>query len=421
MSHATGSGGRSNGAWVQWDAKSRARLLQFSATSLAIAFASFFIEKFPVIRNVEDLMQDFACRAFLQEPTGRVAIVAITEREYRDPQLFGGASPLNPATLTTLVTNIGAMRPAAIVLDVLIEPRAGEPEPVTRQRVKLYGALLDLSRRMPVILAAPAKPEPSGTPADSLWNVMVGVAETRDAERRLRFGDPRFENGVVRRVHEFGDLGHPSLMAVTHEEVARLESGAEPGHLDPEHAGAEHAWDILFTRRFPGTERSAASTWLPAAYFLGPSAPAAPVAPGQFDRTVLVVGGDYTEGRDEQLTALGPMPGVLLWADAIESRLANRTIHHPPRILVSLTEFLLGILTSVVLLRHGAWAGIFGMAVALGLAQVASLLLFGSSFLWFSFLPASLGVLIHRELELNLHVVELEREVERLRTSPPER
>ncbi len=84
-------------------------------------------------------------RLFRPAASARVAVVAITDADYASGDLFGGISPLDPRVLKRLLERLAAHRPAAVVVDILLQPPPYEsPERQTSRR-ELYAALEKLA------------------------------------------------------------------------------------------------------------------------------------------------------------------------------------------------------------------------------------------------------------------------------------
>lgn len=400
MSAAAGRGG----AWGAGGPQ-RARLLRYAATSLVVTLLTSGAHRIPALQHFEQVFQDAATSTFRRPESGRVRVVAITEDEFRDPALFGGRSPLSPAHLDSLVRGVAAQEPAVLVLDVLVHPRPYEPPDEAQARAVLLQTLVEIARRRPVIVAAPAVRELESPGVDprmrAIWERDFVASRPAPGAPGIRCADPRFEGGLVRGIPELGDLGLPSVATAA---LAALGEGAHASHSG---ASGHGVAPLTFSGRFRSADRRPTGEWFPARVILGTR----PDAAGEqlLTRAIVVVGGDYPEGRDDQLTVLGAMPGVSLWAEAIDDRLSGHGMRMPPPAVPLFVEFALGVLTGFVLLRFGAWRGLLAMVALLGLAQVGALWLYGVSFLWFSFVPASVGVIVHRELDLHDHVRKLER------------
>src|SRR5262249_17674768 len=110
---------------------------------------------------------------------------------------------------------------------------------------------------------------------------------------------------------------------------------------------------------------------------------------------VVLVGGEYSAARDEYVTPIGPMYGVELMGQSVESELAGDTIGGLPRwwmgVLPLVSVLLLVWLYHRFRLRQAILAAMLLVPL---LALVSSYLVFSSFALWAYFAPVLLGIMI---------------------------
>jgi CHASE2 domain-containing sensor protein len=114
---------------------------------------------------------------------------------------------------------------------------------------------------------------------------------------------------------------------------------------------------------------------------------------------IALLGGYYRAARDVHATSVGPMNGVQILAQAIESELHHGGIRPINHWLAILLEILSGVLLVVVHQRLHARPGralIVSILLIPLLVLASSLIAFSTLALWFSFVPVTVSVLIHQ-------------------------
>ena len=108
---------------------------------------------------------------------------------------------------------------------------------------------------------------------------------------------------------------------------------------------------------------------------------------------IVLLGGFYHAARDEYVTPLGPMAGVLLIAQAIESDLGGGGIRLVNYVVGQVLEFLAGIGLVWLNWRQFWGAGIWVNGIVMvSFAFVCSIFTFGGLAYWFNFIPFLVGV-----------------------------
>src|SRR4029079_18831636 len=118
---------------------------------------------------------------------------------------------------------------------------------------------------------------------------------------------------------------------------------------------------------------------------------------------VVLFGGAYRAARDQHTTSIGPLSGVQILAQAIESDLNGRGIRELNEIVAFSLDIALGVLLAWVHHRLegraalALWASLGAMPI---LCLSASLIAFNTLALCFNFVPVVVSVLIHQLYEM---------------------
>lgn len=122
----------------------------------------------------------------------------------------------------------------------------------------------------------------------------------------------------------------------------------------------------------------------------------------QLPPTILLVGGTFSAGRDTYETPVGPLPGLLMNAYAIQAEFMHNGVDEVPPGWALLLDILLGFLIVGIFAGRGnsirskiTWCGAGILAGFLGSAAA-----FAWGFLWFSCIGVAVGVVIHLFIEI---------------------
>src|SRR5207249_9178124 len=113
-------------------------------------------------------------------------------------------------------------------------------------------------------------------------------------------------------------------------------------------------WTIRFTGRYLEGGDAMRAYRVPAGLLLGASTPGNRSILGG---RIVLIGGIYAQGRDEELTSAGMMPGVYIWAEALSSWLRHDAPAEPRTVVLLALEFAVGWITGLLLLHFGPALG----------------------------------------------------------------
>jgi CHASE2 domain-containing sensor protein len=376
-------------------------------TAGVVAFVVFFLRHSSLIHGVE--MRWLDLMALVDRPALRapVTVVAIEDRDYYDPGLFAGLSPLHPGVLERLVRMVAAHGPSGVVFDVQIHPAPDESPDRLAGRVRLYRTLDSLARAGPTrwVLVRDLESEAR---VPSVPDSVRQAWEWLTTSKEIAWADPGIERpegiarSIARQRRMAGSLlSRPTVLgaAVSLFQLKPIRSAPrwdiEEDSLPP--------WRIRFTRCFVDDTARVSPERVTADALL--SSPPLPGRHTLLTDRIVFVGGTYRDGRDEFLTPVGEMPGVCFWAEAVASWIRHDALREPPPQVVLLLEFLVGVLTGYLLLRAGPGLGLLLSVILITpLTVVFSILAFGDRVLFVDFLPAFLGVYLHYQVELHFRL-----------------
>jgi len=394
--------------------------LRLSTTAIVVAVIVTVLQATNLTAGLEARWIDYMGALFRPEFNEPLVVVAVTQSDFDNPDLFSGLSPLDPGQLAILVNRVADHRPSCVVLDVLIHPAAFEAAARSQGRLALFQALDSLSANTVTkwVLARSPDDEPDLQLVDPevavRWRKFVEPHS--DEEQGIVWGAPRLEldRGLVRYAHYnmfdyTGESPHLTLFGATLSTVGPKKVPSPNSILAPTEDFPEEPWIIRFTGRLPPEPDISG----PTSHFTSSGVlmrgPGPQGGPSILENRIVMIGGTYREGRDYHWTPLGPMPGIYIWAEAIASRLRNDAPRQPSGWLVSVLDAVLGIAAGVVLARMGH---LRRMALSIGVLLIASIffsyLTFGAGFLFINFTPSLLGVLVHYQIEIHLELRKLQ-------------
>jgi CHASE2 domain-containing sensor protein len=430
----------------------RRHLVTNLAVGLVIAVALHQFHHVAYLGQVEDAAIDWAMHMYrgTAPPTGQrpIAFIDIDESTYRawDEPLFTPRDKL--AALIRHAIDGGA---AAIVVDIDLSRPRGPGDEALRAVLKTYAAAGDGEASLPpLILARAVRPEMPGRSArlpeerPSFLDPLVVQAP------RVQWGTPLFDqdsDGKVRRWHLWAALCgsarepliRPSIQLLvkallTASEGQRTTLTAALTELTPHdcHAGSpaesqghrdahpsevvlgdkhislrpEHIarrilyrtpWHLnegesrplvdLDGRRVPAFSVQSAGTISDASV---------PVSGDWLRGHVAIIGSSYLDSRDLYDTPIGPMPGSMVIANAIQSLDVGGELRTPGLPETLLIESLLILLMSVLFARYHSFGGSLLSSTAVILLLLPLSLWVFNLGLWLSFAIPLFAVQIHQ-------------------------
>jgi CHASE2 domain-containing sensor protein len=382
--------------------------MRLTITAAVVAFAVYGFRSVHGLEGFESRWLDLM--AYVDRPAFKVPVhvVTITEDDFRSPALFGGLSPLHPDGTARLIQRVSEHRPLGAILDIQIHPSPYEPPDRVAARLRLYRTIDSLARHAPehwvLVRDLEAEKTTDGIP------ISLRIAwEKLKNEPRLTWADPAIGyGGVVVRALPLVSTPPgsaepwPTVLgaAIQAFQLKPYRKGVQLGVEGVRPAGP---WQIRYTGRFLEDTSTVSSIRSTATSLL--MAPVVPAQQSLLTGRVVLIGGDYREGRDVHLTPVGEMAGVFVWAEAIASWLRHDALQEPPAYVEIILEILIGVLAGLMLLRSGpGWGLLYSCFGIIPLAVLFSILSFGDRVLFVNFLPSFLAVYLHYQIELHIMI-----------------
>ncbi len=366
-----------------------------------------FLATRPPYRGVEDRVTFYLLKNFTDRKEDRddsIGIAAILPEDWEDPALFGGCVPLRPVLVKNLFEAILSDGPSVMYADLLLGPPSRFDAELAEEQADLYRFLLKVNRELQettIILALDSSecaPEPIGlngyerTVADTLWDSLLFQSPV---EGRVRFGFAEFTT-VLGRVFALpraieSTHGKSRTMLAAFEDVIGRQS-------------LERELYFRFSRKygdqcFPNYKNTISSGEILRAWHGSGQL-------GKFtDRSTVLIGGLYPQGRDYHETPLGRMAGVQIHAEAIAAVLSNRTLRNLGFWLNSLLDFLIGCVTGwtmFIVMRFGksfAWGQVGGAVAGISGGLSSALILFHLGFIAAGFIWMPFAILAEQWVE----------------------
>ena len=333
---------------------------------------------------------DAMIRAFPAHPSTHVALVAITEEDFRRRDLFAATNPLDPHTLARLFDRLAAHAPAAVAVDILLDPPAYESPERRKSRVELYAGLRRIATSKPtqwVLIDPEVGGNVSDNPeVDAAWRDLRTVGSQLP---RLHWAATtlKAETGLIRRVplcsiNDSGSTARPSLLGA----LAATVGPSPPCRVAQANSLAGQR--LRFTGGFTANAANSASgRFFSAGELLG--APEPPLGGTILSGKLVIVGGTFAASRDTHRTPIGALYGAQIWAEAADSWWRRDAGYEPASPMVFLLQAAIGIVTGLLTLRFSTVLGhALVIAVFAVLAVLFSVLSFGLGFAVVSALPA---------------------------------
>ena len=324
-----------------------------------------------------------------------VCVVTINEDDYL--RIFGGKSPLDPKTVTTLISAIADGKPAVIGVDIDTSEAewqrvVPDVQPHSEGQTSIVWEQEAIGQEEPltavnVLGGAEITPKPlSGI--SGLFQDWDGVVR-----RSRRYFSARQENeGPIETVDSF-PWAIVKAFYQTFPEAPRLPSELQQA-MQREMRGGKKPERERFLNfsgdryDFPTYAASFVLTAHEAEWWKDKS---------PFRGKVVLIGGTYRAGRDVYMTALGLTSGVQLMAQVVESELQGKGISQLNKLLMLLFDFVAWIALVAVYYFCRLPVALWISIVAVPLFSLAgSLFAFSSLAYWADFAPVVVAVLIHQ-------------------------
>jgi CHASE2 domain-containing sensor protein len=339
----------------------------------------------------------------------QIVIVTIGDEEYKDPALFNQTSPLDSARLQGLLEAIAAGAPRVIAIDIdsSSSPYRGRSWP--RALWSCDGDPIEDGAQdehsLPLLRVIPAL----GGELDPRLKPQGADGQAADGPTAGMIILPRDSDGIIRhysRVLQVAadEQGKPSVpvdsmaWAAVKEFTRRAPPDARPSAAhraadESNEANSGHelllnfAGDRYAFRRVPARAvlAGAKQDWWKTRSPLR-------------DKIVLL-GGTYRAARDEYITPVGPMAGVELIAQAIESDLQGGGIRATNEVVAIVLDIISGLLLVYLNWRFPTTRVLFLSMAVCGLALAGSFLAFRALAYWFNFALFLLAIWLHLQYD----------------------
>ena len=384
-------------------------------TALLVTVLVFVIRNAGLLQPAESFWLDRMAYADRPEFNAPIVVVAITEQDFYDPELFRGTSPLDPEAVARILERVTEHRPRGVVLDLLIHPAPAESPERAAARSRLYQSLEETAGRFPIILVRDLAAEKRERRADDPnWLAFDRIT----ASPRLVWACPAIQlsGRSVREVPlRYGDQGAMALGLPTVLGAAVDAFGLHARHATPWWAHHEKSDEttprrIRFSGHFIEHESLVTQHYVSTRLIL--SRPAAEGSRSLLTDRIVLGGGTFRAGRDTLPTVVGSMAGVCVWAEAVASWIRDDTLREPMLIFGSALEFLVGVLAASLLVSLGPALGLLAsILILIPLTIFFSMLTFGQGILFVNFLPSFAGVYLHYQIEVHWEIHNLKRKI----------
>jgi CHASE2 domain-containing sensor protein len=362
-----GTGGKRNVGWVK-------RIIRMLPGIVFTLLLIFLFSRLGVLHKLQTAVLDTRMRLAAAPVRSEVAIVEITDDDYRT--VFGGKSPLDPAKLQLLINAVASGRPKIIGVDI-------DTSAPQFKQVMIDG------KWPPIIWDR----EPAKVPEDENEIIEpLGVLGRDDPQLNASSGMPLLlddaEDGMTRRYRR---------LIKTTEGLLPSFSWAIINRLPAEKTTALKPSTEKYVIRYAGDREGSHRFRLSASWLLEHAKDKGLPGDNPLKDKIVLIGGSY--GNDDvHFTPLGPMYGMYVIAQVIETELQGGGDKAPNHATVVLLEIFEGVL--VIVLFHSFHNLSFLKALALTLLSIilvavfCSLLAFGSILQTTFFIPVLICVLI---------------------------
>ena len=305
----------------------------------------------------------------------RVILIDVTEEDYAN--IFHRRRPLDPAIILEMVR--GAISGGASLVAVDINTSDWPP-----------GISLDLQRDAAVVWAVDYHYQRVGLHRERVLSSLLGKPLLGSGSTTECYGVPALgeEAGVVRWFYSGMAVGSLTVPSFVEQVVYRSQ------HRSCLEEGAGDDLNVIdFSSRIPA---ETASTLLKEAR--SPNWKAARA----YERRIVIIGGSFHSGDDLKDTPIGPMSGLEINGEAISSVLHGRTHMEVGEFPAVVADVLIGMVLVLIGL-FGRRAQIVATVAAVVISCFFSLYMFRQYYLFLSFVPICMGILVHLHLDKFFH------------------
>ncbi|HWA97286.1 MAG TPA: CHASE2 domain-containing protein [Pirellulales bacterium] len=405
----------------------RTHLVKHLPAMIGLMLVMFALEYFGLLHGYETRALDVLFGLQGSRESQQVMIVSVGDDEYHDPELFDGTSPLRPDGLKKILDAVAAGGPSVIAVDFDSSSEAFrnhqwppavwacDAEPVADDEHGGHGSVT--IHPFPALggelIAQPAS---------------AGVRPPRAAVVLF----PRDHDGIVRRYRRVFDVvesegdadgAHPAQVQIDSLpwaafkafEATNNDRHGNNSSVAPTASSAAkplRSEDLLMN--FAGDRYSFAR--VPARVALIGAKQSWWSERSPLKDKIVLVGGFYREARDEYITPVGPMQGVELLAQAIETELLGGGIRPLNTALAMAIEFIASVLLVYVNWRYPSPRAITLSLICMCAAAVAgSFLAFRTLAFFFNIGAYLFGVWTHLQYDNARDRRQLRKEVEEYR------
>lgn len=311
-----------------------------------------------IIHKLETVVADAEMRLNAPPEDNPVAIVDIDDEDYRD--IFGSASPLNPAQLQKLVNEIAKGQPAVIGIDI----DTSSPQFATQFQTRNQGPHIVWERELREIPEEVTERD-NLEPLDILGgqkNIDPAINSSGlpllidDAEDKVT---RRYRRSISTRIGVLPSFPFAIVQAYLQDKPEALAKLKESSR------------DLLI--RYSGDRKGTQRIHFPARKIAGLAEHWPGASP--FKGKIVLLGGSYL-GQDKHDTPIGQLTGLEVMANVIETELAGGGDKPPSRLVLFLLElfeaFVLILLFHVLRLRLAlVWSIILIPAMAIFCSKLA--------------------------------------------------
>jgi CHASE2 domain-containing sensor protein len=346
---------------------------------LIVSMAVFAMEKFGWLDGLTTANLDTWIMLKAPMRVSDVIIVGITDADYEE--LFSETSPLDPVRIENIIQAIGLGNPRVIGVDLDTSSK------IFRGK---FASLSRLASKLPIVWAGDAVLARDKV----VKEIPIWGGDERGAQLLTGLAlFPLDSDGLIRRYRRIITPNKQPAIALTSRDsfpwaVVRAYQGKS--RLVPNKDEGDDLVLNLAGDRF-SIPHIRASHVLQAARGAGWS------VQGPLTGKIVLLGGLFHAARDEYVTPVGPMAGVELMAQAVESDLRGSGIRVANHILMLVMEILIGaamvIIYSYFSFKRALLVSLIGIPV---LSLLASLVAFSALAYWTDFAPVLVAVVIHQ-------------------------
>jgi CHASE2 domain-containing sensor protein len=344
------------------------RLLKATPVLLLATVLTFVLSQVGALQKLETTALDVQTRLLATAPDSEVAIVRITDDDYRDANLFKNKSPLDPTVLKKLIEAISRGGPRAIAVDIdtsaaqfaAMEVPQNDP-PIVWGRTAVFS---NKEENFYLLDVLGSQQQPSGL-----------IILKLDPDGAVR----RYQRIFSAKKIPFPSLAWQVLKRKPDPRIANLPEDAKERFI-----------------KFASYPNNTHPISLPASQVLSMADEEGWKTDGPLKDKIVLLGGDYA-AQDEHNTPVGWMLGVEVWAHVIDTELRGGGHLPAGRIVIAVLQILDGLVLLILfqLYRMSRAVLISILSIPL-LSLLCSLIAFWSLAQWAYFLPVLLAVLLQQ-------------------------